>query len=968
MFFLRFKFLSFRKTTAFLALVFALAGFTGTALSSPPDSTSACLSTRWPSEVSQLVPDPSLVRGKLKNGFRYVLKQNQEPAHRVAMYLAVQAGSLNETDNQRGLAHFLEHMMFNGSTHFPPGSLVNYFQSLGMSFGGDTNARTTHDQTVYNIILPSGSEKDLASGLRVMADYARGALLLESEIDRERGVILAEKRARDSAEYRTSVAGSDFAFRGTRYPERMPIGTTKTLEEADHALLKSYYDAWYRPDNMVIVVVGDIDPQRTADLIDKHFSPLTPAGPAPECPAFGKLQQKGVEAFYHYEPELGKTNVSIQSVWDLPLENDSLELEKKELLGLMGSMIVDYRLQRIQEKAKPPFVRAGYYSGDIVNRIGYASLVAQVGGSHWQETVTALDRILRQALVYGFSKDEVERARKEILAQLDARVLTADSEDSRTIANRIIDHLGNNRVYQSATQEKELYGPLTREITPAEVNAAFQERWSHNNRLISVTGDIALGDTGRAEIASLYREVTKEPVIASISEQKQIFPYLQPAPPSGPPQTSYLKDIHVERLVFPDGLVVNLKKTPFEENRVRVKAVFGLGKMKEPVPGVGMFLEDVVNGSGSGSLSQSAMDEVLASSSIQMAFKVDESDFSWTGTALAKDFELYSQVLYHRLVDPGLRENIFTRARKNYEQMYQKISQDIEGAMPLAVQPFLADYNKQFGLPPWSDVAQVNFTSLQKWASPLLRPGDLEISVVGDFDRDKIVAVLTKYFSGLALRPAKVPDLPELQFPAGKKLVVKVNTSVEKSLIVIAWPTDDFWDIHRTRRLHLLASVFGDRLREVIREKLAASYSPNVASFSSRDFQGYGYIISQVLVKPGTENAIVAEICRISEQLQKEGITNDELTRAKGPLLTSLQENIRTNQYWLNSVLALSVRYPQQLVWPDTIISDFSSISVADVNELAARYLHNDRAAIARVTPEDVDVRKGKGNLAFSKK
>ncbi len=266
-------------------------------------SDSCCFAVKWPSESSQLVPDPSLLRGRLANGFRYIIKQHQEPPDRVAMYLAVQAGSLNESEEQRGLAHFLEHMVFNGSTNFPPGSLISYFQSLGMAFGADTNARTSHDQTVYNIFLPSGSPEDLDSGFLVMADYARGALLLDTEIDRERGVIFAEKRGRDSAGYRTRVAKTDFIFRGTKYPERMPIGTEKTLAEADHDRLKAYYDAWYRPDNMILVVVGDMNPQLTKRLVEKHFAGLTTDGPRPECPDFGRLSHQGTETFYHYEPE-----------------------------------------------------------------------------------------------------------------------------------------------------------------------------------------------------------------------------------------------------------------------------------------------------------------------------------------------------------------------------------------------------------------------------------------------------------------------------------------------------------------------------------------------------------------------------------------------------------------------------------------------------------------------------------------
>ena len=190
---------SFKKMcNCLLALICISAFFTGLSMAD-------CLSTDWPQEKSDLQPDPAIVYGRLDNGFRYILKKNSEPKHRVAMSLNVQAGSLHEDDDQRGLAHFLEHMLFNGSTHFAPGELVEYFQSIGMNFGGDTNAHTGYDETVYDIILPNGSNDDIDKGLLVFADYARGALLLPEEIERERGVILAEKRSRDSAAYRAHI-------------------------------------------------------------------------------------------------------------------------------------------------------------------------------------------------------------------------------------------------------------------------------------------------------------------------------------------------------------------------------------------------------------------------------------------------------------------------------------------------------------------------------------------------------------------------------------------------------------------------------------------------------------------------------------------------------------------------------------------------------------------------------------------
>jgi zinc protease len=943
---------TFQKIVHVTFLVMFFVGFPVTCFSTIDNSPGSCPSTAWPSELSQLTPDKSLVRGKLKNGFRYIIKKNKEPENRVAIYLDVQAGSLHENDNQRGVAHFLEHMLFNGSENFPPGSLVDYFQSLGMSFGGDANAHTTYDETVYNIILPSGSKQEFDSGLLVMSDYARGALLLESEIDRERGVILAEKRARDSAGYRTHVARTAFAFGGTRYAERMPIGTQKSLESANHDLLKSYYDAWYRPDNMILVVVGDIDIKLATDLIEKHFTKLLPAGPKPPCPDFGKLTHQGPETFYYYEPELGKTDVTLQTFWDKPRENDSLELERKELLQIMGTMIIGYRLQLLQEEAKVPLANASYYTGDIVNRIGYGSFSAQVDGEHWQETVASLDRILRQALLYGFKKSEVDRVKKEILAQLDKMVLTAGSEDSRTIARRIIDHLNNNRVYQSAKQEKVLYGSLTKSISAAEVNNAFHDVWGHKNRLISVTGDVYLGEAGAEEIATIYRKATQQPVVTSDPENTHVFPYLLPATSvDSTPEISQLEEIDVERLFFPNGLIVNLKKTQFEENRIRVSADFGAGNQQEYIPGMAMLVEGVVNGSGSGKLPQSAMDSVLAGSSVNMSFAVGESAFSWKGTSLSRDFELYSQVLHTLLIDPGIRENVFTKVKEKMGMMYQKISQEIEGAWPLTVQPFLASNNPRLGLPAWDEVNKLTYQDLFGWADTHIIPRDLEISVVGDFNRDEVVSVLTKYFSGMKLLPAEIPASPSVRFPHGKNIDINVDTSVEKSMVVIAWSTDDFWNIHRTRRLHLLSSVFGDRLRKTIREKLAASYSPNVSSFSSRVFNGYGYIIAQMFVKPGDEDRVIEEIFKISDQLRRQGITSDELARAGGPLVTSIKEGVRTNQYWLNSALSLSSRHPQQLEWPRTIISDYTSVSVKEINDLASRYLATENAAIAKVMP-----------------
>lgn len=950
------------KTILFVLMctMFGKLGYAGN------ETAAECFSTAWPSELSSLQPDPSSVRGRLANGLRYVLKKNSEPNNRVAIFLDVQAGSLNENENQRGVAHFLEHMMFKGTANFPANSLIDYFQSIGMNFGGDINAQTNYEQTMYHIILPNGSEQELDKGFLVVADYAGRAKLEDAQIDQERGVILAEKRARDSAAYRIHVESTAFAFRGTRLPERLPIGEEQTLQKANRSLLKSFYDAWYRPDKMILVVVGDMDLGVAEALIKKHFSPLSPRTDRPDCPEFGKLAPRGTDFFYKFEPELGKTTVSIDTYWNKERQNDSLHLERQELIRYLGSMIMGYRLQRLQEHESSPFTHAMYASADIIDRIGFGSISAQTSPERWQESLMLLDQTLRQAIEFGFDDREIDRAKKEIRADLEARVLNAHTEDSRTIARKIIQNLNSNRVYQSPEQEMALYGPILDKIGREEIKKEFQEIWHGQDRIVSVVGDTQLGEDSKKNIGDVYRQGQEKKVSAYADEKIENFPYLTPpnvSPES--PKISLYPEIGVEKLVFANGLIVNLKKTDFQQNRVQIAAQFGSGEQSEPLPGMAMLAEEIINSSGTGRLPQSELDAVVAGSSVEWQFHIGESAFSWIGSALFKDFDEFVQVLYALLYDQGFRENEYGNVRNNILRLYQKSSHEIDGAMALDIRPFLAGYNPHFGLPPLADITKLEFARLKEYAASFSPPNDLEISVVGDFDRDKVVATLARYFAGRKLQPPSTPATPAIRFPEGRTLQVTVDTSIDKSLVVVAWPTSGPWEISRNRRLQILADILEDRLRKSIRESLGATYAPQVSSFSSRDYQGYGYVIAQMVVKPGMEEAIIKEVLRIGDLLHNEGVNEEELVRVRKPVVTSLLDGVKNNNYWLASVLGLSSRYPDQFEWPKTIISDFSSIQAEEINQLARKYLNSSSAAIARVAPNQ-SLTDQQGNVAHA--
>jgi zinc protease len=916
-----------------------------------------CFSPVWAHENSDLQPDPSLMFGRLDNGFRYLLKKNQEPKDRVAIYLDVQAGSLNESDTERGYAHFLEHMLFNGSTHFPPGKLVEYFQSIGMSFGGDINAHTGFDETVYDIILPAGSQEDIEQGLLVLSDYARGALLLDEEVTRELGVILAEKRSRDSAGYRTQVKEIEFSMQGTLLPKRMPIGIVEALEKADHAALKRFYDSWYRPENMVLVMVGDFDVDAASTLVEKQFAPLVGAGPIPRCPDLGLLEHNGLEFYYHHESEMGSTETAIETIWNQEPENDSFALHVENLKEYLGAKIVQYRFDELSRKSETPFTSAQIYSGIFLGRMGYGEVSAKSAPEKWKQSLMLLENTLRQALQFGFSKEELQRVKKEVLSSLDSDVLTATSRDSKKLASGFIQTINRNRVIRSPLQEKEQFGPIIAAMGLDEVEMAFRRVWKHPTCLVKVNGNVLISTTDPlATVEDVYESAVEDKVAPYQVVRLLDFPYLQlQGEVQAPVNQEQFAGIDSKRFLFANGVVLNLKKTSFQENEVRLSANFGLGKVSEPVPGLALLTESVVNNSGTATLSKEDLDRILAGSSVKMNFRVTPAAFSWQGKALNKDLELLFQVLQSLLADPGVDEEVFKVGMGRFSQMYEKMAVDVNGVMKLHGDSFLAAGNTFFGLPSQSDFSELTVTQIQEWLLPAAQNDTLEISLVGDFDEKDVLSLIGKYFSVLPARTEQHVQEVKVDFPKGQALALTVSSSIDKGMLVIAWKSDDFWDIKRTRGLYMLAEIFSDKLRRVVRERLGAVYSPQVFNLSSRIYPGYGVIQARLIVDPSQIEVLKKEVLAIAKELWQGEISIKELEQAKGPMLTALKDMVRSNDYWLQSVLTLSTRYPQQLDWPTTILTGFGRFTVEELQALSRSYLDPKQAAVITVVPEKIN-------------
>ncbi len=906
--------------------------------------------------------DPALHIGKLENGLTYVLRKNQEPKDRVSMHLVIRAGSVQEREDQRGVAHYLEHMLFNGSENFPPGELVKYFQNIGMQFGDDANAHTGFTETVYDVLLPLGDKKNLEDGLKVMKDYAKGALLLETEVQREKNIILAEKRDRDSASYRTFEAVLAFELPEMLLAKRLPIGTEKVIESVTRNTLKEFYDTWYRPDHMILVMVGDFDMDQAETMVKTSFSDLVQRAPAVSEPDPGSINHTGTKAFYHYEKESGKTEISFEKLTKEVVRADSPEERYAALVEQMANAMMQSRLDALVRNPDCPVTGASATSGVFLKHVRYANFAAEASPDKWEQAVAFIDQNLRQALTYGFSDAELNRVKKNVVSDLELAVKKAPTRDSGALSTGIIRTLLMDKIILSPEASLALLKPMVESLSIETVNAAFRKAWSPEHLLILVTGNADLQSkdvTPDKRVLDAYEKSLSVAVAPRIEEKEAVFPYLpEPETPGKIAVRKTVDDLGLTCVEFENGVRLNLKKTDFEASRIVFKMIFGDGTAREPLdkPGLSSLAMNLVNESGFKSMDNETLKRALSGRNTEMGFMVLEDSFAFSGSTTPSEIPLTFQLLEAQIRDTGFRQESYDLVMKRMKQDYDEMEKTVEGVEALHADRFLAGGDSRFGLPPYDIYSRNSAADVETWVGAALEHGGLELSMAGDMDIDAVIESAARYLGSL---PAgRKPPRPLIKgtdalpaFPASQVLNLEVPTEIPKGQVKVVYPTDDFWNISQTRRLSVLGAVFSEKLRNVVREELGAAYSPYAYNQASLAYPGYGTFQAVVSLDPKDSGRIVTKIKDIAEDIRKNGITADELKRAVDPIVTSIKDMRRTNGYWLNSVMSGSGRYAQKLDWARTMENDYASITAADIKAMAARYLDNSRAATVVIVP-----------------
>jgi zinc protease len=914
---------------------------------------------QWPHEIGDMDADPDVIFGALDNGVRYILMENQTPKDRVSMHLFVQAGSLLENEQELGAAHFIEHMVFNGSKNFPPGEMVKFFQRIGMQFGPDANAHTSFDRTVYDVLLPKGDPGSLSEGLLVLRDYADGALLLPEEVERECKVILAEKRSRDSADYRTLTASCAFAMPDCLVSCRFPIGEQAVLEKIDHRLLRGFYEAWYRPERMFLVIVGDFTSGQVKPLISKHFADLKPQSPPRPMPQFGTFRHQGLKVFYHPEDEIGATTISIETLQLEKQPDDSRSWQRKQLLQSLSLQMIRKRLDQLLQKPSSLLSSTSVSGGYYLQHLKYAEIRATSKPEHWKDSLALIEQELRRTLQHGFTEFELTCAKKQLHSKITRSIEQAGTRESKELTRQIIKKLSSWQVIQSPQQKGDLLLPMLETVTVDAVNRAFSEMWSADHRLILVTGNVDLTGQPTApeeQIRQVYSASQSQRTEPYVDPPIASFPYLPDPQNTGDiVERELFNDLGIHRIVFSNGVQLYLKPTPFKANQVLAAMSFGGGHQSEPEdrPGLAKLTEAVLNESGFGGMDRIALEDALAGRLANTQLIIREDMFVVKGEATASEIPLLFQLLYTFIKDPGMREDARRLSLKRFEQEHGHLVHTTEGMMQLHGHRFLAGGDSRFGMTAWSQLQQRTLDQVKQWFGTQLRRMPLELAVVGDFDPEAVIALAARYLGALPKRNGGQVDTNRggPVFPSGKSLNLTVKTDIPKALVVVAYPTDDFWKIERTRRIAVTADLFAERLRQRIRERLGAAYSPDAYNYSSRSYPGYGLLKIIIQLDPGKVPDIIQEVRTIADQMADQTADADEFRRILDPTLAQIKDFRQTNGYWLNNVLTGVSRHPQQLDWSRSFANDYAAITSAEVNAMARQYLDNAKAATVVITP-----------------
>lgn len=917
----------------------------------------------WPHERSVETVDPNVVWGVLPNGMRYALLPNKFPIDTVSMRLMIDAGSMMEKPEQQGLAHFLEHMAFNGSRSFAPGDLFKELERFGLAKGADSNASTGFWKTIYQLDLPKNDDETIGLGLKIFRDVADGITMSPEEIEKERGVVLSEMRDSHSPGLRVYKGLQQFALGDVRLSHRFPIGQEDVLKTAKRPTFMDFYQNWYQPQNMVLVMVGDITPDALEEKIMASFDGFKAVKPMPAKPDVQPAQIIEPMVGVLSEDKYPENSLMLMRLRGPRQQPPAMADLKQQVIEDLAYAMLNTRYREMILAGDDRFVGAGASTQDY-NGYGLAHFLSvRIKEDNWQAALEAVEQELRRAVTYGFRDEEMTRAKADFENGFEVMQRTAISRRSPQLADQLTSTIGQNAVFTHPKDDYALIKQMLPEIALTDIQAFMQDIWQQPARIFYVSRqalDQAGEDALAVEIADYYAASRAVAVNQQTEKEVKAFAYDQLPAAGEIIERRTIDDMGVTQVAFANGAKVSLKATDFEKDTVTIRAGFGNGAlgMDKGKPGLDLLAENLVIFGGLGQHDMTELQRLFAGRSVgpgSLGFNIEDDRLWLMGATTVDEAETLAKLLRAWIVDPGLTEKSRQLLNQYLDSWYRQIDTSANGPYMREILPYIHGGDPRFGVPDRADFDKRSVAELRAWLLPQLQGADMEVSVIGDFDMDQMISIIAQTFGTLPKRgekPVLTAAHTNIAMPAADApLVYHHGGEPDQALSYVYWPLPDASDVHGARVAALLRSILNNRLDEKLREEIAATYSPGTGLSQSRVIKDYGYMRAIFTTKPEDARLMTETTVSVAEGLTKGGITVDELDRARNPIIESIQKSKETNGYWLGRVLARGWSAPETISHTRTLLDDLKSISLDEIEALAKQHLNASQAQIYKIYP-----------------
>jgi zinc protease len=907
--------------------------------------------------ISDTLPvDPDVTVGTLENGLRYFIRVNQRPEQRAELRLIVNAGSVLEDDDQLGLAHFVEHMAFNGTEHYPKQELVDYLESIGMQFGPDVNAYTSFDETVYMLTVPTDSAAILRQAFQVLEDWAHLQTFDSTEIELERGVVLEEWRLGRGAAARMRDEQFPVLFQGSRYAERIPIGTPEILETFEHEALERFYRDWYRPDLMAVVAVGDFDAETVESLIRQHFGGLR--SPAAARPRRLAEVPDHDEPLFSVATDEEATGTRVTLYFKQPVRSEGTVRDyRRSIVEILYSAMLNRRLFELSQQPDAPYLGAGSGQGRIVRSKEVYLLAAAVREDGVTDGLEALLTEAARVAQHGFAASELARIKVDYVRGMERVYAERDKTESQIYAGEYTRAFLEGEPFPGVAVEFELTQELVPTVEVREVNRLAREWITDDNRVVLVNGPRkeGLAMPGETALEAVFATVAAKEITAYVDEVADA-PLVSQAPRPGEViQEEAIEELDVTVWELANGVRVILKPTDFKDDQILLDSWSPGGTSLAPDEDhvAAMTAAWVIQRGGVGEFSLVDLEKVLAGKAVGVSPYISSLYEGLTGSVSPQDVETLFQLVYLYFTTPRKDPNAYLAFRQQITEGLRNRAADPEGAFDDTVDVTLWQHHPRRRPATVELYDEMDLDkSVEFYRDRFADASDFTFVLVGNLDPDSLRPLVETYLGGLPSigRVETWRDLG-IRYPSG---VIRktVQRGVEpRSKTVLAFTGTWEYDRRDQYVLRALGSILEIRLREVLREALGGTYNVGVSSAGQRRPNQEFSVRIRFGSDPERVEELVGVVFQQIDSLKALGPTEVEVEKVQEMQRRARETALRENGFWTQMLLnydRFGTDAREILAYEDLI----AALSVDLVRAAARRYLRPDTYVLVTLYPE----------------